>query len=153
MVCGFWIAMFRDSVVCVSAISCGWESSSTSPDRRRTTTLRQCVIIYLSMAAAASANFICMANGWHAAPRAHAFCLVWKETDTVQCNYPISVRSMVAFGVAAKGQSSQGPGGHSYSQRGRSRATGHGMDRWTMRPHRASQYRTPALAEGRGAAP
>ena len=57
------------------------------------------------------------------AARAHAFCLVWKETDTVQCNYPISVRSMVAFGVAAKGQSSQGPGGHSYSQRGRSRAT------------------------------
>ena len=66
----------------------------------------ECVFIYLSMtAAAASANFICMAigsggagnTGMAAHPRAHALCVVCKETDTTrhsECvHYAISVRS------------------------------------------------------------
>ena len=70
----------------------------------------ECVFIYLSMtAAAASANFICMAIGSggagntgmaaHPRPRAHALCVVCKETDTTrhsECvHYAISVRSTV----------------------------------------------------------
>ena len=57
--------MPSDSVV--STISCGGELhfDATLDDNVAPALVSECVLIYLSMAAAAaSANFICMAIGW-----------------------------------------------------------------------------------------